>query len=200
MINLMIVMFIGGLWHGAAWTFVVWGLLHGSYLAIERLSKAIVRRAALDATLSRCKLLLGLDHLLRGLRRVGFLPRIRISTIASRMISGMFGGHAQAGCDPQHARDFAGGVVTIGLLIAHWTLRETSIEAAVARLPRWVVRQCLVSHGRRDHSHPRQQQCIHLLPILSGVIPDAAVARNHRDRDRGRVHRSHGAGKFIAVR
>ena len=33
MINLIIVMFIGGLWHGAAWTFVVWGLLHGSYLA-----------------------------------------------------------------------------------------------------------------------------------------------------------------------
>src|SRR5450631_3430435 len=42
MINLMIVMFIGGLWHGAAWTFVVWGLLHGSYLALERLTKAAV--------------------------------------------------------------------------------------------------------------------------------------------------------------
>src|ERR1700704_6464585 len=43
MVNLIIVMFIGGLWHGAAWTFVVWGLLHGSYLAIERLLKAIVK-------------------------------------------------------------------------------------------------------------------------------------------------------------
>lgn len=28
-INLMLTMFLGGLWHGAAWTFVVWGLLHG---------------------------------------------------------------------------------------------------------------------------------------------------------------------------
>src|ERR1700750_1795339 len=36
MVNLVIVMFLGGLWHGAAWTFVVWGLLHGSYLVIER--------------------------------------------------------------------------------------------------------------------------------------------------------------------
>src|SRR3954467_5364842 len=35
-LNLVIVMFLGGLWHGAAWTFVVWGLLHGSYLVIER--------------------------------------------------------------------------------------------------------------------------------------------------------------------
>src|SRR6187431_622981 len=50
-LNLVIVMFLGGLWHGAAWTFVVWGLLHGSYLAIERLLKATVRPAAWMETL-----------------------------------------------------------------------------------------------------------------------------------------------------
>lgn len=36
-INLMLTMLLGGLWHGASWTFVVWGFLHGSYLIIERL-------------------------------------------------------------------------------------------------------------------------------------------------------------------
>ena len=35
-INLMITMLLGGLWHGAAWTFVVWGAIHGGGLAIER--------------------------------------------------------------------------------------------------------------------------------------------------------------------
>ena len=35
--NLMITMLLGGLWHGAAWTFVVWGGLHGLYLLVERL-------------------------------------------------------------------------------------------------------------------------------------------------------------------
>jgi alginate O-acetyltransferase complex protein AlgI len=35
-VNLMTVMFLGGLWHGAAWTFVIWGLYHGILLAIER--------------------------------------------------------------------------------------------------------------------------------------------------------------------
>jgi len=35
--NLMIVMFLGGLWHGASWNFVIWGLLHGSYLVIQKL-------------------------------------------------------------------------------------------------------------------------------------------------------------------
>jgi alginate O-acetyltransferase complex protein AlgI len=36
-INLMLTMLIGGLWHGASWTFVVWGGLHGAYLIGERL-------------------------------------------------------------------------------------------------------------------------------------------------------------------
>jgi alginate O-acetyltransferase complex protein AlgI len=35
--NLMLTMILGGLWHGAAWTFVLWGTLHGAGLAVERL-------------------------------------------------------------------------------------------------------------------------------------------------------------------
>jgi len=34
--NLLITMILGGLWHGAAWTFVVWGAIHGLGLAFER--------------------------------------------------------------------------------------------------------------------------------------------------------------------
>lgn len=36
-VNLMLVMLIGGLWHGASWNFVLWGGGHGAWLAIERL-------------------------------------------------------------------------------------------------------------------------------------------------------------------
>lgn len=35
--NLMIAMFLGGLWHGAAWTFVAWGVYHGLILVVHRL-------------------------------------------------------------------------------------------------------------------------------------------------------------------
>ena len=35
-VNLLVVMLLGGLWHGAAWNFVVWGGLHGVLLAAER--------------------------------------------------------------------------------------------------------------------------------------------------------------------
>lgn len=43
-LNLMIVMFLGGLWHGAAWNFVIWGLLHGSYLGVHKLIKDRIPR------------------------------------------------------------------------------------------------------------------------------------------------------------
>ncbi len=35
-INLMVVFFLTGLWHGAAWNFVIWGFIHGFFLIIER--------------------------------------------------------------------------------------------------------------------------------------------------------------------
>jgi alginate O-acetyltransferase complex protein AlgI len=41
-VNLMLTMLLGGLWHGAAWTFVVWGFIHGGVLALERLLKPTV--------------------------------------------------------------------------------------------------------------------------------------------------------------
>ena len=36
--NLCLVFFLCGLWHGASWSFVVWGLLHGLFLCLERAS------------------------------------------------------------------------------------------------------------------------------------------------------------------
>jgi alginate O-acetyltransferase complex protein AlgI len=43
-INLLITMLLGGLWHGANWTFVVWGAVHGVWLAMERFFTAILKR------------------------------------------------------------------------------------------------------------------------------------------------------------
>jgi alginate O-acetyltransferase complex protein AlgI len=39
-LNLVIVFFLCGLWHGASWTFVVWGLYHGAFLILERVGLA----------------------------------------------------------------------------------------------------------------------------------------------------------------
>lgn len=40
-LNMFITMVLGGLWHGAGWTFVLWGALHGLYLTINHISRAL---------------------------------------------------------------------------------------------------------------------------------------------------------------
>jgi alginate O-acetyltransferase complex protein AlgI len=50
--NLMITMTLGGLWHGASWTFVIWGVLHGALLIVHRRFREICdNRPALDKLL-----------------------------------------------------------------------------------------------------------------------------------------------------
>jgi alginate O-acetyltransferase complex protein AlgI len=41
-LNLLVVMLLGGLWHGAAWSYMVWGGLHGAALATERFMQRFV--------------------------------------------------------------------------------------------------------------------------------------------------------------
>jgi D-alanyl-lipoteichoic acid acyltransferase DltB (MBOAT superfamily) len=41
--NLMLTMLLGGLWHGASWTFVAWGALHGGALCVDRLLSGHLR-------------------------------------------------------------------------------------------------------------------------------------------------------------
>ncbi len=137
MTNLIVVMFIGGLWHGAAWTFVVWGLLHGSYLAIERLLKVFTTEVTW-AEGFYVKILIGLGtYALVCIAWVFF--RASDFATASRLLHGMFGAHATADAILSTREILQIGIVTLGMFIAQWSLRETSMEAAVARLPRWVV-------------------------------------------------------------
>jgi D-alanyl-lipoteichoic acid acyltransferase DltB (MBOAT superfamily) len=46
-VNLMVTMVLGGLWHGAAWTFVAWGALHGVYLVVHHAWRHAVAAAGL---------------------------------------------------------------------------------------------------------------------------------------------------------
>lgn len=137
MINLVIVMFLGGLWHGAAWTFVVWGLLHGSYLAIERLLKILVKPAPwVDRFVA--KFCLGLITYFAVLVAWVYFRAPNFAA-AGRMIGGMFGRHARPDAILSTREILQVATVTIGLLLAHWSMRETSMEAVVGRLPHWAV-------------------------------------------------------------
>ena len=136
-INLVIVMFLGGLWHGAAWTFVVWGLLHGFYLVIEHVLRAFFGNKAWTDSFA-VKVLLGLvTYFAVCLAWVFF--RASDFTTATRMLRGMFGGHAHGDAILSTREMLQIGIVTFFMILAHWSLREISIEQAVERLPRWLV-------------------------------------------------------------
>jgi D-alanyl-lipoteichoic acid acyltransferase DltB (MBOAT superfamily) len=51
--NLMVVMLLGGLWHGAGWTFVFWGFLHGLYLVTNHAWRGVVRNMGWTAAAPR---------------------------------------------------------------------------------------------------------------------------------------------------
>ena len=136
-VNLVIVMFLGGLWHGAAWTFVVWGLLHGSYLVIERVCRALFENKSWAST--------------RPVRvAVGFATygavcvawvffRASDFTVASRMLAGMFGRHGHGDAILTTRELLQIGIVTAGMIALHWAMRDDAFETVVLRLPPWAI-------------------------------------------------------------
>lgn len=46
--NLLITMLLGGLWHGAGWTFVIWGALHGMFLVINHAFRFVVKKLNME--------------------------------------------------------------------------------------------------------------------------------------------------------
>ncbi len=51
-VNLIITMLLGGLWHGAGWTFVIWGALHGFYLGINHAWRAVCKKIGVTSQTS----------------------------------------------------------------------------------------------------------------------------------------------------
>ena len=145
-INLMIVMFIGGLWHGAAWTFVVWGVIHGGCLVLERVLRAVFKDAAWTRTLG-VQLLMGLaTYVIVCVAWVFF--RATDFPTAARLIAAMAGALPMGDAILPTREILQVGLVTGGLLTAHWLLRHTTMEAVVARMPRsllvgvWTIMIC----------------------------------------------------------
>ena len=136
-INLMIVMFIGGLWHGAAWTFVVWGVIHGLCLVVERVLRAIFKDAAWTANIG-IQILLGLGTYAAVCFAWVFFRATDFAT-ASRLVMAMAGALPTGDAILPTREILQVAIVTAGLLGAHWLLRNTTMEAVVAKTPRWLL-------------------------------------------------------------
>src|SRR5205807_3484332 len=121
-LNLVIVMFLGGLWHGAAWTFVVWGLLHGSYLVVERIVRVLFENKPWASNLATRVLAGFATYTAVCIAWVFF--RSSDFTIATRMLRGMFGGHPHGDAILSTREILQVGIVTISMIVAHCLLRE----------------------------------------------------------------------------
>ena len=142
-INQMATMLIGGLWHGASWTFVAWGGLHGLYLFAERLLQR--RLGGVRAFHTRpAQVCLGLlTFTLVCVAYVFF--RAPDFGVAASVLSAMAG--LSEGPSDFHlkTRTLAWTSSLIAaMLIAQWRLRESSLEELAGRWPRW-VRYCLIA-------------------------------------------------------
>ena len=137
-------MLLGGLWHGAAWTFLAWGGLHGALLIAERGLRA--------SPAARWGLW----------RRWYGEPPLIAATFSAVCVTWVFfraGTFAQAGAmltAMTGAAGFGGGGMTMrlvggtavgagGILLVHALLRNTTLEAAAARLPWWALSAALAA-------------------------------------------------------
>ncbi|WP_430467611.1 MBOAT family O-acyltransferase [Winogradskyella ouciana] len=126
---LMITMLLGGLWHGAAWTFVIWGALHGIYLVIERLLRNKIR---IKINTWNGVLLALLTYTCVNITWVFF--RAREFETAKNMLASMFGLNDGAKILQSFDIIKVFTVITI-LFICHWVMRNTSMKAVSLKTP-----------------------------------------------------------------
>ncbi|HEX2862705.1 MAG TPA: MBOAT family O-acyltransferase [Lacunisphaera sp.] len=136
-INLIIVMFLGGLWHGAAWTFVVWGLIHGFMLVIEHFLRAATKGAGWKETLPVKLALCLATYLIVCIAWVFF--RATDFPSAARLLGAMAGQIPVGEALVSGRETLQVLLVIFGLWLVQWRLRDTSLEAAISRQPAWLV-------------------------------------------------------------
>ncbi|MES2847919.1 MAG: MBOAT family O-acyltransferase [Bacteroidota bacterium] len=139
-VNLMLTMLIGGLWHGANWTFVVWGGLHGFYLWVEKfIDDKTGRITALVS--SHKKTIAGFIYALFTFFLINItwvFFRANTFTKAGDILKSMFG--MQKG-EPllSTLAIIKVAVIIPVMLLFHWIMRNTKVLDAAYKIPWWLL-------------------------------------------------------------
>jgi alginate O-acetyltransferase complex protein AlgI len=127
--NLMATMLLGGLWHGANWTFVVWGGLHGVFLAAERWIGGRAARWRLPRGVAFKLLLALLTYTLVNVAWVFF--RAKSMPAALTMLGALAGLHAHAAAVLPTVKILETLVCIAGILYFQWFMRNRTLEDVV---------------------------------------------------------------------
>ena len=134
LLNVMLTMLIGGLWHGASWRFVVWGGLHGLYLVVERMLHPILAGFDCLKRNSVCFCAALLTYLLVCISYVFF--RAVDFPSALSLVATMFAGGQ--GNLVTEFEAFKVLFVSVALVSTHFAMRDSSMETIVGKFPCWL--------------------------------------------------------------
>lgn len=130
---LLVTMLLGGLWHGAAWTFVVWGALHGTYLIVERLLR---KRINIKINAYNGIFFALLTYTCVNITWVFF--RAKEFSTAKNMILSMFFLQGE-GEKVLYPIDIMIVLSVVSLLfLCHWIMRNTSLRDVAKNINPWV--------------------------------------------------------------
>lgn len=148
-INLMVTMLLGGLWHGANWTFVVWGGLHGFYLWVEKFirDKFSGRKAHLDPDVAVAGITTGNTSLAFIYALFTFFlinvtwVFFRATTFAQAwtMLGSMFGMFQESEPALTTLAIIKVWVIISLMVVVHWWMRNTSVLQVAQKIPWWVL-------------------------------------------------------------
>jgi D-alanyl-lipoteichoic acid acyltransferase DltB (MBOAT superfamily) len=135
-VNLMLTMLLGGLWHGASWTFVVWGGLHGLFLVAERLLRPSLESLRWARGPAGRFAAVAVTFLCVCFAWVFF--RAPDFGTAFTVVKAMVGA-AGAGAGGMVSRlDMLLAVLTVGLLLAvQWRYRDEPLPRILESVPWW---------------------------------------------------------------
>jgi len=135
--NLMTTMFLGGLWHGASWTFAIWGILHGLYLIVERFLKKMFHG---KKWLDNWAVNIGLGLVTFYFVNIAWVF-FRADTFdkASLMIASLHG-LVPGGMKILPTLSILSVIGVMGsMLLVHWWMRDRTLESVVSKLSWWQV-------------------------------------------------------------
>jgi alginate O-acetyltransferase complex protein AlgI len=130
-VNLMTTMLLGGLWHGASWTFVAWGGLHGVYLAAERGLKRMAGRWSFLSRLQSKLFLAVLTYVLVNVTWVLFRAKTFPGAVA--MFAAMMGLHGNAAAVLPTVKILETIICITLLLFIQWYMRDNTLEDVVTQ-------------------------------------------------------------------
>lgn len=172
----MVVFFLTGLWHGAGWTFIAWGVLHGALVAVNHLWTNTALARALATTgkpgIRSTYRIASWAMTMTAVMVLWVLFRADSWPTARKIIAAMFDPHAQAGRAIPDLNVYFALVPAIGLLFICCWLLPNSLE-----ISRWVRRRSTAMSGRIDAGiryFPIPQQWSY--PALAGICLYLAVS------------------------